>query len=279
MKGMDVIEVAAVLAGRYEIYKEIGRGGKSVVYLAMDTHLMNKRVAVKVVKKDIDGYLLKIAQDSLWVELTTLTKIDHPGVSRIVDFIDGNTAWYVVMDFIDGESLKDLLRWCGPQSEEYVVDWAKQLCVILSYLHSQRPPIVYRNMKPGNVMLKPDGSLKLINFGMARRYSGPDHADTVILGTTGYSPPEQYTGHTDPRSDIYALGMTMHSLLTGVNHAKNQYGYIPVRMYNPALSEGIEQIINRCVQPAPENRYQNCRELLYDLEHPKPVTGKKGRAY
>ena len=105
---MDVIEVAAVLAGRYEIYKEIGRGGKSVVYLAMDTHLMDKRVAVKVVKKDIDGYLLKIAQDSLWMELTTLTKIDHPGVSRIVDFIDGNTAWYVVMDFIDGESLKDL---------------------------------------------------------------------------------------------------------------------------------------------------------------------------
>lgn len=133
---MDVIEVAAVLAGRYEIYKEIGRGGKSVVYLAMDTHLMDKRVAVKVVKKDIDGYLLKIAQDSLWMELTTLTKIDHPGVSRIVDFIDGNTAWYVVMDFIDGESLKDLLRECGPQSEEYVVDWAKQLCVILSYLIS-----------------------------------------------------------------------------------------------------------------------------------------------
>lgn len=274
-----MIEVAAVLAGRYEIYKEIGRGGKSVVYLAMDTHLMNKRVAVKVVKKDIDGYLLKIAQDSLWMELTTLTKIDHPGVSRIVDFIDGNTAWYVVMDFIDGESLKDLLRECGPQSEEYVLDWAKQLCAILSYLHSQRPPIVYRGMEPGNVMLKPDGSLKLINFGMARRYNGPDHADTVILGTTGYAPPEQYTGHTDPRSDIYALGMTMHSLLTGVDHTKNKDGYIPVRMYNPALSEGIELIINRCVQPAPENRYQNCRELLYDLEHPKPVTGKKGRAY
>ena len=95
--------------------------------------------------------------------------------------------------------------------------WAMQLCDALSYLHSQNPPIIYRDMKPANVMLKPEGNIKIIDFGIAREYKEQNLADTTVLGTKGYAPPEQYSGQTDPRSDIFALGMTMHHLLTGMD--------------------------------------------------------------
>jgi serine/threonine protein kinase len=265
-------EVGTVLAGKYEILKEIGKGGMSVVYLAMDTHLKNKQWAVKEVKKNTEGNMAEIVVNSLMAEANLMKRLDHPNLPRIVDIIENNTTIYIVMDFVDGESLKEVLKDKGPQPEEYVIDWAKQLCDALSYLHSQKPPIIYRDMKPGNVMVKSDGSVKIIDFGIAREYKDQNHADTTVLGTKGYAPPEQYAGHTDPRSDIYALGMTMHHLLTGVDPAKNKEGYAPVRMYNPSLSEGIEKIIDKCVQPAPENRYQNCRDLLYDLEHPELIT-------
>ena len=141
----------------------------------------------------------------------------------------------------------------------------------LSYLHSQKPVIIYRDMKPANVMLKPEGNIKIIDFGIAREYKEQKLADTTVLGTKGYAPPEQYGGQTDPRSDIYALGMTMHHLLTGVD-PRGGDPYAPVRQWNPDLSEGIEIIIDKCVQPAAENRYQSCSDLLYDLEHPELIT-------
>ena len=119
-------------------------------------------------------------------------------------------------------------------------------------------------MKPTNVMLKPEGNIKLFDFGIAREYKEEKQKDTTVLGTRGYAPPEQYCGQTDARSDIYALGMTMHYLLTGVD-PQGDDPYAPVRAWNPELSEGIELIINKCVQPAAENRYQSCADLLYDL--------------
>ena len=146
-----------------------------------------------------------------------------------------------------------------------------QLCDALSYLHSQNPPIIYRDMKPANVMLKPEGNIKIIDFGIAREYKEQNLADTTVLGTKGYAPPEQYSGQTDPRSDIFALGMTMHHLLTGMDPRSGE-AYASVRQWNPELSEGIEIIIDRCVEPAPENRYQSCTDLLYDLEHPELIT-------
>ena len=175
------------------------------------------------------------------------------------------------MDYIEGESLDKILKAEGVQAEDVVITWAKQLCDALSYLHTQTPPIIYRDMKPANVMLKPEGNVKIIDFGIAREYKEQNLTDTTVLGTKGYAPPEQYSGQTDARSDIYALGMTMHHLLTGVDPMAGG-GYAPVRMWNPELSEGIELIIDRCVQPAAENRYQSCRDLLYDLDHPELIT-------
>ena len=200
-----------------------------------------------------------------------MKRLDHPALPRIVDIIDNGVTIFVVMDYIEGESLDKILKEYGPQPEEKVIAWAKQLCDALSYLHSQKPPIIYRDMKPANVMLKPEGTIKIIDFGIAREYKEQKMADTTVLGTKGYAPPEQYSGQTDARSDIYALGMTLHHLLTGIDPRSGE-AYAPVRMWNPQLSEGIELIIDKCVQPAAENRYQNCQDLQYDLEHPELIT-------
>lgn len=263
-------EIGTVIDGKYEILKEIGRGGMSVVYLAMDKHL-NKQWAVKEIRKKGSGKNDEIVVNSLLAEANMMKKLDHPALPRIVDIIDNGVTIYVVMDYIEGESLDKILNEYGAQPEELVVNWAKQLCDALSYLHSQKPPIIYRDMKPANVMLKPEGNIKIIDFGIAREYKEQNLADTTVLGTKGYAPPEQYSGQTDPRSDIFALGMTMHHLLTGVD-PRNGEAYAPVRQWNPELSEGIEIIIDRCVEPAAENRYQSCADLLYDLEHPELIT-------
>lgn len=263
-------EIGTVIDGKYEILKELGRGGMSVVYLAMDKHL-NKQWAVKEIKKRGSEKNDVIVINSLLAEANLMKRLDHPSLPRIVDIIDNVVTIYIVMDYIEGESLDKILNEYGAQPEELVINWAKQICDALSYLHSQKPPIIYRDMKPANVMLNPEGNIKIIDFGIAREYKEQNLADTTILGTKGYAPPEQYSGQTDARSDIFALGMTMHHLLTGVDPRKGDR-YVPVRQWNPELSEGIEVIIDKCVQPAAENRYQSCSDLLYDLEHPELIT-------
>lgn len=263
-------EIGSVIDGKYEVLREIGRGGMSVVYLAMDTHL-NKQWAVKEIRKKGSGKNDEIVVNSLLAEANLMKRLDHPALPRIVDIIDNGETIYVIMDYIEGESLDKILNEYGAQPEDLVIGWAKQLCDALSYLHSQKPPIIYRDMKPANIMLKPEGNIKIIDFGIAREYKEQKLSDTTVLGTKGYAPPEQYSGQTDARSDIFALGMTMHHLLTGIDPRSGE-AYAPVRMWNPELSEGIEIIIDKCVEPAAENRYQNCADLLYDLEHPELIT-------
>lgn len=263
-------EIGTIIDGKYKILNEIGRGGMSVVYLAMDERL-NKQWAIKEIRKKGNGKNDEIVVNSLLAEAHLMKRLDHPALPRIVDIIDNGITIYVVMDYVEGQSLDKVLNEYGAQPEELVVGWAKQLCDALSYLHSQKPSIIYRDMKPANVMLKPEGNIKIIDFGIAREYKEQKLSDTTVLGTKGYAPPEQYSGQTDPRSDIFALGMTMHHLLTGVD-PRNGEPYAPVRQWNPELSEGIEIIIDRCVEPAAENRYQSCADLLYDLEHPELIT-------
>lgn len=263
-------ETGTVIGGKYEILKEIGRGGMSVVYLAMDMHL-NKQWAVKEIRIKGSGKNDEIIINSLLAEADLMKRLDHPALPRIVDIIDNGITIYIVMDYIEGESLDKILKRQGAQSEKDVTAWARQLCDVLGYLHSQDPPIIYRDMKPANVMLRPEGNIKIIDFGIAREYKENNFTDTTVLGTKGYSPPEQYSGQTDARSDIYALGMTMHHLLTGVD-PRSKEPYMPVRMIKPYISEGMELIIDKCVQPAAESRYQSCTELLHDLEHPELIT-------
>lgn len=263
-----MIKVGELFEGKYEILKEIGKGGMSVVYLAMDKNL-NKQWAVKEVRKTSKGDLDKVVINSFLTEAKLMKKLDHPALPRIVDIINKHDTICVVMDYIEGEPLSKVLEREGVIAEDLVVSWAKQICDALSYLHSQKPPIIYRDMKPSNVMLKPEGNIKIIDFGIAREYKEQNLADTTILGTPGYASPEQHRGQTDIRSDIFALGMTMHHLLTGTKPGGT---YASVREYRPELSEGIELVINKCGQTAPENRYQTCGELLYDLENLDKIT-------
>ena len=197
-----------------------------------------------------------------------MKRLDHPALPRIVDIIEDRETIYVVMDYIEGESLDRILLEDGPQPQERVIEWAKELCDVLGYLHRQKPPIIYRDMKPANVMLKPEGNLKVIDFGIAREYKEANLADTTVLGTRGYAPPEQHgSRQTDARSDIYSLGMTMHHLLTGIDPKPADYMYMPIREWNSELSSGLERVIDKCTALDPEDRYQNCNELMYALEH------------
>ena len=260
-------KVGTVLDGKYEILKQIGKGGMSIVYLAMDKRL-NKQWAVKEIRKTASGKNNEVVVNSLLAEANLMKRLDHPALPRIVDIIDNGQTIYVIMDYIEGESLGKILKEYGAQPQDQVLDWAKQLCDVLEYLHSQKPPIIYRDMKPDNVMLKPEGNLKVIDFGIAREYKEKNLADTTILGTRGYAPPEQHgSRQTDVRSDIYALGMTMHHLLTGADPRNADYMYAPIRQWNLELSGGLERIIDKCTALDPEDRYQNCSELMYALEH------------
>lgn len=253
---------------KYEVLKEIGRGGMSTVYLAMDKRL-NKQWAVKEIKKVANDKNNEIVVQSLLIEANMMKKLDHPSLPRIVDIIDSGKTIYVVMDYIEGESLDKILASSGAQPQDKVIEWAKQLCDVLRYLHSQNPPIIYRDMKPANVMLKPEGTLKVIDFGIAREFKEHNISDTVSLGTKGYAAPEQFggMGQTDARTDIYCLGVTLYHLVTGQNPSEPPYEMYPIRQWNPALSSGFEAIISKCTQLNPDDRYQSCDELMYALEH------------
>lgn len=253
---------------KYEILKEIGRGGMSTVYLAMDKRL-NKQWAIKEIKKVANDANNEIVVQSLLIEANLMKRLDHAALPRIVDIIDDGKVIYIIMDYIEGESLDKILMNNGAQPQDVVIEWAKQLCDVLGYLHRQNPPIIYRDMKPSNVMLKPEGKLKVIDFGIAREYKEHNVADTVSLGTKGYAAPEQFggRGQTDPRTDIYCLGVTLYHLVTGHNPAEYPYEMYPIRRWNPSLSAGLEKIILKCTQNNPSDRYQNCDELMYALEH------------
>lgn len=257
-----------VLDGKYEILKEVGRGGMSIVYIAMDKRL-NKQWAVKEIKND-GSKSTETLLKGLEREANILKSVDHPVIPRIVDIINDKGVIYVVMDYVEGEDCETRIKRDGAQDQELVIDWAISLAEGLDYLHNMNPPIIYRDMKPGNVMIRPEGGIKLIDFGTAKEYIEESIADTTALGTKGYAAPEQYGDSygkaiykTDARTDIYNLGVTLFRMVTG----EDPNTLRPIREVNPALSTGLEKIIKKCTEHEPANRYQNCKELIYDLEH------------
>lgn len=268
-----MIKIGTVIDDRYEVLKEIGRGGMSVVYLAMNNRL-NKSVVVKDIRKrnnQNDSILI----NSLIVESNMLKKLDHSALPKIYDIIDdGAGDIYVVMDYIEGESLNQKLKREHVMTAKNVIEWAKQLTDVLNYLHTRKPhPIIYRDMKPDNIMLTPEGKIKLIDFGISREYKDESTTDTTNLGTRAFAAPEQIAGkQTDARTDIYSLGVTLYNLVTGKSLNEEPFELKPIRYWNPTLPEGLEYIINKCTQGHPEDRYQNCEELAYDLENIDKLT-------
>jgi len=262
-----MLEIGSLVDGKYKILTKVGQGGMSVVYLAINEKA-NKQWAIKEVRKDgIKDF--EVVKQGLVAETEILKKLNHPNLPSIIDVIDQEDSFIIIMDYIEGNSLNKALEEFGAQPQENVINWAKQLCDVLGYLHTRKSPIIYRDMKPANVMLKPDGNVTLIDFGTAREFKEKNLADTTCLGTVGYAAPEQFggMGQTDARTDIYCLGATLYHLVTGMNPCEPPYEIKPIREINPALSGGLERIILKCTQRDPNDRYQSAAELMYALEH------------
>lgn len=262
-----MLKVGDLIDGKYKILNEIGRGGMSTVYLAINEKA-NKPWAVKEVRKNGISNR-ELVKQSLMVEINLLKKLKHKGLPSIVDIIDQQDNYLIVMDYIEGITLENIMQEEGVQPQEKVVDWAIQLCDVLQYLHTRKPAIIYRDMKPSNIMLRSDGSVVLIDFGTAREFKERHVEDTTCLGTQGYAAPEQFggMGQTDERTDIYSLGATMYRLVTGHNPSEPPYEMYPITHWNPRLSTGLEGIIAKCTFKDPKSRYQSVQEVRYALEH------------
>ncbi len=262
-----MFEVGSVVGKKYRILSEIGQGGMSTVYLVVNEKT-NKLWAMKKIRKTEtrDNKLLK---ESLETEIYTLKKLKHPNLPSVVEVIEQQDEYLVIMDYIEGISLENLLAEQEVLDEEQVVRYAIQLCDVLGYLHTRKPPIIYRDMKPSNIVLKPDGTIVLIDFGTAREFKENAAGDTNNLGTRGYAAPEQFgkKGQTDARTDIFCLGMTLYQLLTADNPTEVPYGLGQNGGRNSKLSMELGKIINKCIQKNPSDRFQSADELMQALLH------------
>ena len=260
-----MLTIGSIVDDRYKIIKILGRGGTSCVYLAQSVRLLNYWAIKEVYKGNVIGP--KRISNTLIAESQILTKLRHPGLPAIVDVIETYSSFLLVMEYIQGITLDKLLEQRGAQSEEQVRRWGIQLCDVLQYLHEQQPSIIYRDMKPSNVIVKPDGNIVLIDLGMARELK-KSGADTGTLGTHGYAAPEQYDENrrSDARTDVYGLGMTLYHLVTGQNPCVSSRDGLRIRQHNPNVSYELEQIILRCIEYAPEKRYQSAVQLKESLE-------------
>lgn len=266
-----MLDIGSVIDNKYKIIYQIGKGGTSRVFLAIN-EVANREWAVKEIPKKAKLGGRDVRQRPM-AETSIMKKLRHDNIAEIADVLETDDAWLIIMDYIEGKTLKEILREEGAQPQELVVEWGITVCGIFSYLHAQEPKIIYRDLKPGNLMLQPDGKLMLIDFGAAREFRESAAGDTDCLGTRGYAAPEQYpdqdagTGRSDERTDIYNLGATMYHLVTGKDPSRPPYEMRPIRQWDRSLSSGLEEIILRCTKNDPDERYQTAEELAYALRH------------
>lgn len=263
------LAVGQTLQNRYRILGLLGQGGMGAVYLAADTRLGGKTIAIKEMS---DASLSTIQQrqqaiDAFRQEAQMLALLNHPNLPKVTDYFTENGKHYIVMEFVEGETLEDYLGRRGQQvSETEARGWAAQLCDVLGYLHRQNPPVIFRDLKPANVMLTPQGQLKLIDFGIARFFKAGKPGDTLVMGTPGYAAPEQHgKGQTDGRSDVYSLGVLLHHVLTGHDPAATPFALPPVRQLNPQVSAAMAQAITRSTEMQPAQRFPTVDALCQAL--------------
>lgn len=262
-----VSKTGELLADRYEILEVLGEGGMGAVYLAKDTRLP-RRWAIKVMNDTFSNpQAHKDAVESFRTEAHLLSGLNHANLPRITDYFSEKERHYLVMDFIEGQTLEDLIKDKTRLEITQTLDFALQLTEVLGYLHTQPQPIIFRDFKPANVMITPQGKAKLIDFGIARHFQQGKVSDTKALGTPGYAAPEQYgQGQSDARTDIYALGATLHHALTGINPTDTPFTFKPVRESNAEVPEALDNIIMKCVQLKPDQRFQSTADLRQALE-------------
>src|SRR5947199_181492 len=259
-----------LLIGRYQLLSRIGQGGMGAVYKASDTRLDDRLVAMKEISKaGLPAAGLEEAEAAFEREARLLGKLLHANLPRIHDHFTENDRSYLVMDFIDGETLEEYLEKRGhdPLPVEQVLDWAEQLCDVLSYLHNHQPPIIFRDLKPANVMISESGHIFLIDFGIARLFKPGQSHDTVALGSPGYAAPEQYgKAQSTPRSDLYSLGALIHCLLTGDDPSERPFFFRPASQANPAVPHALEALLQRMLEMDAERRPASAQEVLQALQ-------------
>ncbi len=269
---VDYLEPGQILRQRYKITGLIGVGGMGAVYLAEDNRLPGRQCAVKETRFHLNATeaVAAAARRQFQQEAAILARLDHPGLPKVSDYFSEADRDYLVMDFVPGRNLQEILAECNrngqPLDEAVVLGWLNQLCDALTYLHSQQPPVLHRDIKPANIKLTPDNRIKLVDFGLVKPLDPND--PTTLTGLQGagslpYAPLEQYVdylGHTDPRSDLYALGATAYHLLTGHTPASAQERFLrpeslpDPRALNPRLSSGVAQAVLAAMAPHPKDR-------------------------
>jgi len=263
---------STVLQGRYEIIRTVNIGGMSVVYQARDRRFTKvaRLCAVKeMVNSAPDPYLRELAIKNFEREANILATLSHPAIPKIFDcFSEGNRS-YLILEFIEGQNLESLLQHTASfLPEEQIISWAIQICDVLSYVHSHKPnPIIFRDVKPSNVMLNNQDRIVLIDFGIAKVFQAGQKG--TMIGTEGYSPPEQYKGIADPRGDVYALGATMHHVLTRRDPRLEPpftFHEYPPRSLNPEVSERLEAVVMKALQYEVEDRYSSTEEMKLALQ-------------
>lgn len=264
----DLLKPGEIIPGnqdRYKVLNLIGRGGMGAVYRVQRMSdnailaLKEMRPLPNLAPEEIQGNRELFEQ-----EVRLLRTLHHPNIPFVVEFFEYEGRPTMVMEFVDGQTLEDILTTeKRPLSEQQIVSYGIQLCRVLHYLHSRNPPIIYRDLKPPNIMRARNGILKLIDFGVARTHKGQKRQDTIAMGSAGYAPPEQYgKAETDARSDIYALGATLYHLATRVPPVPlTQVQVGDIRRHMPAMKAQTEKVIIKAMSLKREARFSDCVEM------------------
>ncbi len=266
-----------LLKQRYYILKQVGKGGMGAVYQAEDTLFGNRPVAIKEMgQSGLSQQELADAINAFKHEAYLLAGLDHQHLPKIYDYFSDTGRWYFVMEFIEGETLEEYLGQAGGRlSPEAVLNIGIQLCSVLDYLHNHHPPIIFRDLKPANIMRTHDGSIYLIDFGIARHFKPGQAKDTIAYGSAGYAAPEQYgRAQTTPQSDIYSLGAILHHMLTGGDPSLRPFRFVPLRQYEQSLPVGLETLIMRMVEMDTDKRPPNMVAVRQELQQIIVQSGK-----
>ena len=256
-----------IFADRYRITRPVPGNDlgtrMSCVYFVEDIHTREEWIMKEYMKYGIDKKDRAIRQ-GISAEIETLKRLRHPCIPYIVDVYELTDSYVIIMEIVDGETLEDKVK-SGPQLSEDVRNWTAQLCIVLNYLHTKKPPLIYRDIKPSNIMLSPDGVIHLIDFGTVKQKYTREDAYKAM--SPGYAAPEQLKKESDERTDIYLIGVTMDQLLTGTLHKGEELQESAKDLQRTCWMKGLAYIVKRCVEPNPENRFQSVMELWKALAH------------
>ncbi len=258
------LQAGTALKERYVIEGLLGQGGMACVYLAHDRRLQNARWAIKEMNCYFtDPEELKAALAQFRSEAELLTGLSHLNLPKVADFFEEAGRYYLVMEYIEGITLDQAVsEYKGFIPVEMIRKWMGQLCDCLEYLHGHNPPVIFRDLKPGNVIVMKDDTIRLIDFGIARVFVQGRQKDTLILGTPGYAPPEQYgRAQTDARSDIYSLGATLYYILTRDDPGLTPLSFKVPSSVNPSITPLWDSVLLKALSLSADDRYQSVREM------------------